>query len=285
MDNSSYIGSSRGYPLYKTLVNDVPIHYTKVGQGPGLVLVHGLRNNWYGWGNIMPLLKEDFTVYALDLPGYGDSGDLGKYSIEIMADYVIAFIKNLPEAPMGVVGLSMGSAITGEIARKYSNNLKGVVLAGPVLRAGHTVGLLKLMKYFMRFMGSNRLTLRLLKMVIGLRTMSYILGRFLSMHKFNKKLIDEYGLEGSQKMRARTYPHMSISVSEYDLLTTVKNNQSPMLLIYGESDRASKPEYAVRKVLPYNQKVRFAIVKKAGHWVVVEQPQQVAAQIRNFYFN
>lgn len=86
-------------------------------------------------------------------------------------------------------------------------------------------------------------------------------------------------------MRARTYPHMSISVSEYDLLTTVKNNQSPMLLIYGESDRASKPEYAVRKVLPYNQKVRFAIVKKAGHWVVVEQPQQVAAQIRNFYFN
>lgn len=186
MDNSSYIGSSRGYPLYKTLVNDVPIHYTKVGQGPGLVLVHGLRNNWYGWGNIMPLLKEDFTVYALDLPGYGDSGDLGKYSIEIMADYVIAFIKNLPEAPMGVVGLSMGSAITGEIARKYSNNLKGVVLAGPVLRAGHTVGLLKLMKYFMRFMGSNRLTLRLLKMVIGLRTMSYILGRFLSMHKFNK---------------------------------------------------------------------------------------------------
>ncbi|WP_370310927.1 alpha/beta fold hydrolase [Amycolatopsis sp. WAC 01376] len=38
-----------------------------------LVLPHGWPRTWYGWHRVMPALAEHFTVYALDLPGLGDS--------------------------------------------------------------------------------------------------------------------------------------------------------------------------------------------------------------------
>ena len=77
------------YPSYVTEIDGIPIHYIKVGSGPGLVMIHGLTNNWYGWGPMIPFLKEYFTLYLIDLPGYGNSGDLQEYSIELESEYVI----------------------------------------------------------------------------------------------------------------------------------------------------------------------------------------------------
>lgn len=54
-------------------VEGVRMHYVTGGSGPPLVLLHGWPQSWYSWRGIMPALAEQHTVYALDLPGLGDS--------------------------------------------------------------------------------------------------------------------------------------------------------------------------------------------------------------------
>ena len=272
-----------GYQTSQKNVKGTKINFVKTGQGPGLILIHGLSNNWYGWGRLIPCLEKEFTLYIVDLPGFGCSGRLDNYSIKIEADYVTAFVKTLKPHPTGIIGLSMGSSITAEVAKSIGNSLKGIVLTGPVLREGNTVPLLRSLKYLMKTMGSNRITTYLMKKIMDYRVSSYTIGKYLSMHKFNKELIDEYGLEGSKQMHAKAYVQLGVSVSEYKLLETVTDYKNPILLIYGKSDRASKPKIAQEKVVPVNSNVSCVVIEKAGHWVPVEQPEQTAQTIINFF--
>jgi alpha/beta hydrolase fold len=54
-------------------VDGLRMHYVTGGTGPPLVLLHGWPQSWYAWRGVMPALATQYTVYALDLPGLGDS--------------------------------------------------------------------------------------------------------------------------------------------------------------------------------------------------------------------
>ncbi|WP_206311670.1 alpha/beta fold hydrolase [Streptomyces sp. DASNCL29] len=65
------------------------MHYVKGGKGAPVVLLHGWPQTWYGWWPIMPKLAEHHTVYAVDLPGLGDSsGSPTGYDKATLARYV-----------------------------------------------------------------------------------------------------------------------------------------------------------------------------------------------------
>lgn len=265
--------------VHELIVKDIPIRYVKIGEGPSLVLLHGLTNNWYGWGAIVPYLEKHFTLIIPDLPGYGLSGDLDKYSLEIMGEYVVDFINQLPEFPVAVMGVSMGSLLAAEVAKHIGDKLESVILVSPLLKKGRTTYLTKSMEYIMRFLNTTSYTTELLKYVAGTRRMAYALSKHLNMYEFNKELVDEYGIEGKKLMRAKTYPEMSISVSRYDLLETLMNYPYRTLMVYGKHDRASKPIYAREILESVNPNIECVEVEKGGHWVPVEQPEMVARHI------
>ncbi|MFE9821289.1 alpha/beta fold hydrolase [Streptomyces sp. NPDC005791] len=74
-------------------VDDVRMHYVTGGSGPPVVLLHGWPQTWYGWWPIMPELAEHHTVYAVDLPGLGDStGAPTGYDKATLARYVHTLI-------------------------------------------------------------------------------------------------------------------------------------------------------------------------------------------------
>ena len=60
---------------HKNLVLDgVKVHYVRAGEGPVVLLLHGLGTSQVTWyRNIEPLAAAGFTVLAPDLPGHGDS--------------------------------------------------------------------------------------------------------------------------------------------------------------------------------------------------------------------
>ena len=47
--------------------------YTQDSKNPALVLVHGLGSAGNIWNSLLPELLENFTVYAIDLPGHGEA--------------------------------------------------------------------------------------------------------------------------------------------------------------------------------------------------------------------
>jgi len=80
------------------------------GEGPGIVLVHGLGRTLLDWTVIAPLLVGRHHVVALDVRSHGKSGD-GPWSWQAAIDdvAVVAASSDLPNP--AVVGHSLGGMI------------------------------------------------------------------------------------------------------------------------------------------------------------------------------
>lgn len=111
-----------------TLVRDIR------GDGPPLVLLHGLGSNRAVWRPILPELEERFTVVAVDLPGHGDSPSLPPGADATpagLATSVIAVIDALGVKQVDLVGNSLGGWIALEVAlRRRARSVTALAPAG-----------------------------------------------------------------------------------------------------------------------------------------------------------
>jgi abhydrolase domain-containing protein 6 len=261
-------------------VDGMRMHVASRGRGPVLVLLHGLANNWEGHIPLAMQLSNNYQVLIPDLPGYGYSGSLPRYSLQIMADALARLIVRFGMRPRAVIGLSMGGLITAEISRSYPDLARSAVIMGPVLGNRHIgVDLSKYVFMLARGIPGGR---RALKKLVDAQSVTYFLARHMNMYRFDKLLIDTYGTHGKLLMTPNVYVDMSISVAEYDLDKTLAGTRVPTLLLYGQADKYSSPAYARESVLPYNSRLRLHVVPEAGHIVSLEKPVETATAIRSF---
>jgi pimeloyl-ACP methyl ester carboxylesterase len=114
------------------------VHYRawgEPGEG-GLVLVHGGAAHSRWWDHLAPLLAVDgLRVVALDLTGHGDSDRREAYSLESWADEVraVAAGAGAGAAPV-VVGHSMGGMVALTAARKFGEQLGGIMVIDTPVR-------------------------------------------------------------------------------------------------------------------------------------------------------
>ncbi|MEF8828774.1 MAG: alpha/beta hydrolase [Haloarcula sp.] len=93
---------------------DVDIHYRTGGEGPPMVFLHGIGLDaaTVSWRHALPALAAERTVYALDLPGHGDSDKPDRaYTTDYYLETVAEFIDALGITEPALAGLSMGGAI------------------------------------------------------------------------------------------------------------------------------------------------------------------------------
>lgn len=92
----------------------VDVHYRTGGDGPPLVLLHGigLDASTVAWRHALPALTSDRTVYAPDLPGHGESNKPDRtYTTDYYLETVSAFLDALDLSTPAMGGLSMGGAL------------------------------------------------------------------------------------------------------------------------------------------------------------------------------
>jgi pimeloyl-ACP methyl ester carboxylesterase len=107
----------------------VRIHYRRLGQGPGLVLLHGYPQTGHMWRKVMPALAERFTVVAPDLRGYGDSDRPGRgYDKRTMAADVVDLVRTLDLTPVVLVGHDRGARVAHRLALDHPSLLTRLVL-------------------------------------------------------------------------------------------------------------------------------------------------------------
>jgi pimeloyl-ACP methyl ester carboxylesterase len=109
-----------------------PIAGRVVGQGPPLVLVHGiLEDGDLCWGALGPLLRDRFTCFLMSTRGRGLSGRHPDVSPERLVEDVTAFVNSIGE-PVLLVGESSGSVLAlGAAAR--SNAVRAVAVHEPAV--------------------------------------------------------------------------------------------------------------------------------------------------------
>ena len=101
------------------------------GDGPPLLLIHGLGGVWQNWLLTIPAFMGSFRVVAPDLPGFGGSEmPVGRISIQGYARVVDELCSALGiEAPV-VVGNSMGGFIGLRLAARRPDLLTSVLVMG-----------------------------------------------------------------------------------------------------------------------------------------------------------
>mgnify|MGYP000194578579 CR=1 FL=1 len=90
------------------------LRYLTGGSGPPLLFLHGIGLDAaaVSWRYALPALAEEYTVYALDLPGHGGSAKPRRtYTTDYYVDTLAAFVDELAIHGASVVGISMGGSV------------------------------------------------------------------------------------------------------------------------------------------------------------------------------
>jgi pimeloyl-ACP methyl ester carboxylesterase len=118
---------------------DGPLHLLRAGgDGPLVVLVHGLDGSAANWVTVAEDLARDHRVLVPDLPGFGRTTLAGRRSsMTSFADRVGAVIAAEDAGPAVVAGNSMGGVVVTPAGARHPDLVAGVSLVAPAVpRAG-----------------------------------------------------------------------------------------------------------------------------------------------------
>lgn len=114
-------------------LNGTRHHYVSRGEGPPVVLLHGLGGSLHTWYGVAENLSLHHHVVALDLRGHGRSeGHGGPYSIQGWATDVEALLGALELPAVTLVGHSLGSLVAQYLAVHRSEAVDQLVLLGGI---------------------------------------------------------------------------------------------------------------------------------------------------------
>lgn len=97
----------------------VDLHYRKIGQGPPILILHGLFGSSDNWLSVAKELQHSYTLYLLDAANHGQSPHTSTFNYTDMVEDVKLFIEknNLVGAPS--IGHSMGGKTIMRLAATY----------------------------------------------------------------------------------------------------------------------------------------------------------------------
>jgi pimeloyl-ACP methyl ester carboxylesterase len=132
------------------IVHGRSVSYLEAGEGPVLLLVHGIAGNCENWREVVEPLAHHNTVVAPDFPGHGASeAGGGDYSIGALASGLRDLLLALGHERATVVGHSLGGGVAMQLAYQFPEMIERLVLVSsgglgpevsPVLRAAALPG-------------------------------------------------------------------------------------------------------------------------------------------------
>jgi pimeloyl-ACP methyl ester carboxylesterase len=132
------------------IVHGRSVSYLEAGEGPVLLLIHGMAGHCDNWREVIEPLAARHTVIAPDLPGHGASAPGGgDYSIGALAAGLRDLLFALGHERATLVGHSLGGGIAMQLAYQFPEMAERLVLVSsgglgpevsPVLRAAALPG-------------------------------------------------------------------------------------------------------------------------------------------------
>lgn len=105
------------------------LHHHVVGQGPPLLILHGLIGSLDNWMPHAQALASQFRVFLLDLRNHGRSPHAEDFTYDLMAEDVAGFIRAQNLAPIQLIGHSMGGKVAMRFAQLHPELLHKLIIA------------------------------------------------------------------------------------------------------------------------------------------------------------
>ena len=257
-------------------------HVQSWGKGPALLLLHGTGAATHSWRALAPMLAEQFTIVAPDLPGHGftTGRPTGGMAMPPVARAVGDLLQTLGVAPAVIVGHSAGAAIAtrmmldGQVEPTAIVGLNPALLPFPGLAA-------RLFPALARMLFVNPLAPHLFARMARVPGET---ARFLQ--RSTGSHIDAEGVRYYERLLA-TSEHCAGAIammSAWDLDSLrreLPRLAAPLLLVHGEGDTAI-PIATARTAAAMVGDARVVPLAGLGHLAHEERPGEVAAIIRDF---
>jgi pimeloyl-ACP methyl ester carboxylesterase len=110
------------------------VHYEKLGRGRPVILLHGWIGSWRYWIPTMQQLQLKFSVYAIDLFGFGDSSkNSQKYTLDKQVELLNVFFAQMGIPKAAFVAHGLGTLVASEFARRNPDKTARMLLVSAPL--------------------------------------------------------------------------------------------------------------------------------------------------------
>lgn len=250
-------------------LNGVRHHYVSRGEGPPVVLVHGLGGSLHAWHGVIECLSIHHHVVALDLRGFGRSDSGGALSIQQWANDVNALITALELPAVTLVGHSLGSLVAQQAALDKPEAIDQLVLVGGI-------------SYFEP---DTKVAYRERADLVEAEGLDTIVDGWLPgalAPRTQAKLPQLVGLLRDLFLRNDPVQYAKACRALAKMPRVPREDiGQPTLLIVGDHDR-STPIAMSEELHAQIPVSRVKVIPTAAHWVMLEQPDALAAAILEF---
>lgn len=246
------------------------------GSGPPVVLLHGVPDHRNEWREVIALLRTDFRCLAPDLPGFGHSPKPPDYDFSIQAQ--VAFFdgwinKTVGNEPVLLVMHDIGAIMGMAWASLNSQRVRGMIVMNTVLHADFAW-------HAMARIWRSPILGRLFMLSLNRLAWRFAFGRDFpqvqrhhvdSMYDGLTSVARQSTLRHFQKMTSPTF----FTGWEEQLKHATEN--IPTTLLWGAQDPLIPQSY------PQRIGGTLKLLDDCGHWVPLEKPERVDAEVRAMY--
>lgn len=213
------------------LIDDISINYAVSGQGTPLLFLHGWGLNCHEFDKVANQINEDFKVYQIDLPGFGETKLNKDLTVSEYADIINKFCLRLAIINPIVIGHSFGGRVAISYASRYDIS-KLVLVCTPGVPQ--------------RFSLSKYIKIKIYKL---LKKMNISLKMGSADYKNSSDILRK----------------VLVKALNTDLTEDIKSIKCETLLIYGKNDKAV-PLYIGHKINNLIKKSEIVEVNACGHF-------------------
>jgi pimeloyl-ACP methyl ester carboxylesterase len=229
--------------------------------------------SWNHWTRNIDALSRRFTLYLIDMPGFGDSPTVPKSMTDddYLAMVMAAVSEIAGERPVRLAGFSFGAGIAALAAERLGTRMSGLSLlgAGGFGRSPITLDLRPFPPQSAGA-GSLRSVLRHNLAVLMIADPANITDEAIDLHLAN--------------VRRTRFDGRHVSLSNM-MPSTLPRIACPVQMIWGEGDVLPYPDVQARAdaARAARPDLRIEVVPRAGHWVQFEAPEAVNRAMLEFF--
>ena len=265
-----------------TLDGGIRVHYLTGGTGRPLVMLGGLASSVRAsWGALLPHLLPSFHIYAVDLPGQGDSDKpAAAYSVHYAVDALVNVLDTLKLEQVDILGASLGGMVTLSTVLEHPGRVRRAAVVGSA-GIGQDVTL-ALRLATLPLLGEVATTPRRSWIKMGLRY------NFADPRHVTDELVDEFyrarRLPGAQAVVLRVL-RSGVGLGGLRpsavLGERLRQVAVPTLVLWGRQDRVLPVGHAYRaaELIP---DARLHVFEDTGHDVATERPAELTQILKDF---
>ena len=279
-----YISTS-GFLYSKTVMK---LNYKKLGEGPALIIVHGLYGSLDNWLTIAKELSKNFEVFIVDQRNHGNSPHAESHTYLDLKNDLLEFMDDHKIDKAVLLGHSMGGKTVMFFAVDYPERISSLLVVD-ISPKNYS----KISDYTPQTINHEHLVSVILNIDLNLfksRTeINQELTNQIKSEKVRQFLLKNlkrnedksFGWKLNIKAISEYLPQIMDGIDESSFMKGKGITGFPVLFIKGEESNyiCADDHKLIRTIFPYAE---ITSIPKAGHWVHAEQADLLVKTVNYF---